>query len=331
MTTLPASMMAAYVDATGAADTIRFGRLPVPAFGPTDVLVDVICCAVNPIDTFVRSGRYKTPMPLPFVIGRDMVGVVAALGPGAVGFAVGQKVWCNSLGHAGRQGAAAQCAVVAGDRLYPLPDGVDPFDAVALLHPAASAFLALFEHGALHAGETVFIAGAAGHVGSAATRLAVEAGATVIASASEADAEYCRGLGASAVLDYRADDLASRVKAIAPRGVDLHLDTSAKHDLDVAVDLLASRGRIVLMAGLAARPFLPVGPLYVKDGRIAGFTISTAYTSELQRAAKRVNGLLADGVLSSRRTERLSLSEAAEAHRRLESGQARGVRLVLAV
>ncbi len=88
------------------------------------------------------------------MIGRDLVGTVAEGGPGAVGFAVGERVWCNSLGHAGRQGAAAEFAVVAADRLYHLPADVDPVVAVAVAHPAATAYLALILHGGLTAGET---------------------------------------------------------------------------------------------------------------------------------------------------------------------------------
>src|SRR5207253_765147 len=111
-------------------------------------------------DTFVRSGAWRTPLEFPFVIGRDLVGTVAAAGAGAGGFRVGDRVWCNSLGHDGRQGAAAEQAVVPVDRLYHLPDGVDPVDAVALAHPAATAHLALFTHGRLRAGESVAVLGA---------------------------------------------------------------------------------------------------------------------------------------------------------------------------
>lgn len=117
-------MRAAYVTELGAADVIRVGELPVPAGGPTDVLVRVEVVAVNPVDTMVRSGAYPTPTPFPFVIGRDLVGTVAEASPGAAGFAPGDRVWCNSLGHGGRQGSFAEYAVVPAERLYPLPAGL---------------------------------------------------------------------------------------------------------------------------------------------------------------------------------------------------------------
>jgi len=136
-----ATMHAAFIERLGPPEHIRYGELPAPRPGPTDVLVDVLATTVNPVDTFVRSGVFRTPMDFPFVISRDLVGVVAAAGPGAPGFAVGDLVWCNSLGHGGRQGAAADQVVVPVDRLYHLPDGVLPTDAVTVVHPAATAYL----------------------------------------------------------------------------------------------------------------------------------------------------------------------------------------------
>jgi NADPH:quinone reductase-like Zn-dependent oxidoreductase len=326
---IPAWMRAAWIDALGPAGSIRYGELPVPVPGPSDVLVRVAAVAVNPVDTFVRSGTYRTPMSFPFVVGRDLAGTVAAAGPGAAGFAAGEAVWCNSLGHGGRQGAAAEYAVVPADRLYRLPRGTGPVAAAAVAHPAATAYLALTVHASLRAGETVYIAGGAGHVGGAAILLAARAGGRVIASASAADLGYCRSLGAEAALDYRAPDLAKRLRDAAPGGVDVHLDTSGQQDLALAVDTLAPRGRIVVMSGIAARAELPTGPLYTRDGRVTGFAISNATIPELAAAAARINQLLADGSLAPRNVEILPLAAAAEAHRRLETGQARGTRLIL--
>ena len=326
---LPEHAYAAYIEERGPAETIRYGQIPVPVPGPTDVLVHVEAVAVNPVDTFVRSGAFATALPFPFVIGRDLVGTVAACGPGAARFTVGERVWSNSLGHAGRQGAAAEYVVVPADRLYPLPGGADPVTTVAILQPAATAYLALTVHGRLRAGETVLIAGAAGHVGRAATMLATGAGARVIATARAADLDTCRSLGADVALDYGDPDLSRRLHEAVPTGVDVHLDTSGHQNLDLAVDVLAPRGRIVVMAGLTQRPELPAGAFYTRDAQIVGFAISNATSSELADAAERINQLIADGVLRPRRVEELPLSSAATAHKRLETGQAAGTRLVL--
>lgn len=315
-------MRAAFVERLGPPDAIRYGDLPAPEAGPTDALVRVRATTVNPVDTFVRSGLYRTDVPLPFVIGRDLVGTVVEAGPGVPGFAPGDEVWCNSLGHAGRQGAAAELAVVPGDRLYRLPPGADPLETVAVVHPGATAALALFTHGGLRAGETVLVGGAAGNVGSAAVVMAAEAGARVVATARPDDFAHCRALGASEVVDYREP-------AAVPAGIDLWVDTSGVNDLTTAVRALAHRGRIVLLAGARTTPSLPAGELYTKDGRLLGFVISRATTAELAEAAATVNRLVATGRLSPRRLERLPLSQAAAVHHRLERGELHGRRVVL--
>lgn len=325
----PERMRAAYIDRLGPAEAIRHGTVPVPTAGPTDVVIRVAAVSVNPVDTFVRSGAFATPMSFPFVIGRDAVGTVAAAGSSGLDVRIGQAVWTNSLGHAGRPGAAAEYAVVPVDRLYPLPDGVDPVQAVAVVHPAATAYLALFTHARLQPGETVYVAGAAGHVGSAATLLAARAGARVLASASAADLGRVRELGAQLAFDYRADDLTARLRAAAPHGVDVHVDTSGRNDLEAALAVLADRGRVVLLAGMASRPVLPAGQLYTHDQSVLGFVISKATSAELAAAAAVLNPLMADGSLRAGCIEELPLGKAADAHARLESGRARGVRLVL--
>lgn len=322
-------MHAAYIEELGPPEVIRYAPLPAPRPGPTDVLVDVAATTVNPVDTFVRSGAWRTPLEFPFVIGRDLVGTVAAVGSGALGYAVGDRVWCNSLGHAGRQGAAATRAVVPVERLYPLPPGVSQIDAVAVAHPAATAYLALFTHGRVLAGETVVVNGAAGNVGGAAVVLAAEAGARVVAVAAGRDADHCRALGAAEVVDYHDPDRWARVAGACPAGVDVYLDTAGRNDLVHAVRLLARRGRVVVLAGMRTRPVLPAGELYLKDCQVVGFTISHATSAELADAARAVNRLLARGALRPRAVQLLPLREAARAHRMVEAGELRGRRVVL--
>lgn len=329
--TVPDVMRAAYIDSVGPADVIRHGDLPVPPVGPTDVLVRVEAVAVNPVDTFVRSGAYATPLPFPFVVGRDLVGEVALAGTGAAGFAPGQRVWCNSLGHAGRQGSCAQYATVAAERLYAAPPDIAGEHLVAAAHPAASAWLALFRHGRLRPGETVYIGGGAGNVGGAAVALAARAGARVVATARAEDAAAVRYLGAAEVLDHHSPDLVEQARRAAPDGYDVHLDTSGRGALADAVDLLAHGGRLVAMVGLGkGAAELPVGRLYTRDASIVGFAVSNATSADLAAAAEGVVRLLRDAPWRPRVADRLPLSMTAEAHRRLEAGEVRG-RLVLTV
>ncbi|MEV0183183.1 NADPH:quinone reductase [Streptomyces sp. NPDC050625] len=316
----PSVMKAAYITAYGPADTIAIGDLPVPVLGPTDVLVHVDALAVNHVDTFVRSGAYRTNTPFPFIIGRDLAGTVTATGPGVSGFQPGDRVWSNSLGHNGRQGAFAQWASVPVERLYRLPDGVSPTEAVAVFHTAATAFLGLFRDGRLRAGDTIVVTGAAGGVGSAVVQLAAAAGAKVVATASKRDAEYCLGLGAHAVVDYSTPDLTAVIAEAAPEGVNLFWDNTGANDIEGMLPLLAQGARVIVMSGLNSRPTVPMGKLYTRDISIHGFAISNASVSDLADAAALINRLLAAGRLRTRIGATLPLAEAAQAHR-LQSAQ----------
>jgi len=316
-------MHAAYIRALGPADSIEIGDIPTPVPGPTDVLVEVELVAANPVDALVRSGLYPTRISFPFVVGRDLVGTVASAGV-ATGFAVGDRVWCNSLGLDGRQGSFAQFAVVPAERCYRLATGVNPAVAVAVAHPAATAYLGWFVHARLRAGETVYIGGAAGNVGNAATAMARRAGAHVVVSARTEDHERCRVAGADVVLDYRDPRLREQLQAAAPTGVHVFWDTSGHHDFDLVGQVIAVGGRVLLTAGADRRPRLQVTALYTKDVNLLGFVISRASVSDLAAAAELVNGMLASGSLTARVSQIVPLSATSEVHARLEAHQVVG-------
>lgn len=167
-------------------------------------------------------------------------------------------------------------------------------------------------------------------MGSAVLQPAVALGANVIATASAQDAQWCRSLGAATVLDYRSANLDQDIKAAAPNGIDVWWDTSGHHDFELALGHLRLGGRIMVMAGLAARAQLPVGALYTRDISLLGFAISNASTPELAAAAKTINKLLATDQLRGRVGQTYRLDEAAQAHRALESGAITG-RIVVTV
>jgi NADPH:quinone reductase-like Zn-dependent oxidoreductase len=269
---------------------------------------------------FVRSGAYRTPTPFPFVLGRDLVGTVAETGPGATGFAVGDRVWSHSMGHGGRQGVTAEYCVVGVDRLYHLPGDVDAARAVAVLHPVATAHLALFRHARLQPGETVLVIGGAGNVGRAATVLAARAGARVLAVARAETAPDCLRAGATAVVDHRDPDAAEQLRELTGDGVDVHLDTSGHQDLDAALAVVGHGARVVLMAGLTARPVLPVGAVYPRDVSLVGFAISNSSVDDLAGTARVINHGLADDAFPIPVSVELPLSRTAEAHRMIEAG-----------
>ncbi len=321
-------MRAAYITELGPADTIVVGDRPDPRPADGEVLVAVDTVSVNPVDTYVRSGRYRTPIPLPFVVGRDLVGTVAALGGGVEGFRVGDRVWGNSAGHDGRQGPSAEYVVVPADRLYPLPDGVDPDVAVAVAHPAATAYLGWFVRARLLAGETVLVGGGAGNVGTAAVQMAAYAGARVVVTAHPRDHDACRAAGADAVLDYADPDLGEAIAAVAPGGVDVLWDTAGHHDFALAGRVLAPEARVLVTAASVREPVVPLFPLYTQDVSVLGFVISRAPAVQFAAAARLVNRMLAEGRLTTRISERMTLGDMADAHRRMESGAVRGRLLV---
>lgn len=321
---LPTRRMAAYITALGGPERITVGELPVPRVGPTDVLVQVVALATNPVDTLVRSGGYATATPFPFVVGRDLVGTVVDAGEGASGLGPGDRVWCNSMGHAGRQGAFATYVVAPVERVYPLSQGVDPVAAVAALHPGATAYLGLFRHGGLGADATVVIGGGAGNVGSCAVELARRAGARVVATAREEDFGRVQALGADLVLDYRDPELTRRLGTAVPEGADVYWDTSGHHDLAQAAAVLARGGRVVLSAAGPAPPALPVRELYTRDAALTGFAISNASVADLAAAARVVNRELAAGRLRTRIAATLALGDSACAHRLVEAPERPG-------
>jgi len=247
-------------------------------------------------------------------------------------FASGHTVWCNSLGHDGRQGVhpGADYAVVACDRPYPLPAGVQPQAAATVLHTAATAWLGLVREARASAGETLFLEGGGGGVGSAVLQMAQAMGLRIVASAAADDEARCLAPGAGAVFDYRRADLHHAVRRACHDGIDIWRDTRGRNDFARWLPLLNPKARIVVMSGLQRRnPALPVGALCTRDIRLCGFAICNASATDLARAAKAINRLLAAGGLASRVGATFTLAQAAQAHAAMASGRVGGRILVL--
>ncbi len=313
-------MLAAFIEETGPPEVIRYGRLPDPQAGPGQVLVRVKAVAVNPVDTYIRGGANFWELPFPFVIGCDLAGVVEAVGEGVSRFSVGDRVWATNQGLLGRQGTFAELAVVDECWLYELPDGVDFDTGAACALVGVTAHLGLFREAGLPAGERLFVQGGSGGVGSMVVQMAKAAGAEVMASAgSPAKAEICRELGADNVVNYRTESIAESVRQWAPEGVHVFWETQREPDFDLAVEVMAERGRMILMAGRDARPEFPVGPFYVKECSLHGFVMFKATPEEMRRCAEDMNRWFVEGKLRPRIDRVMPLSEAAEAHRLQEA------------
>ncbi len=314
-------MKAAFVDRFGPPEVITYGDLPAPHVGVRDVLVKMEAVAVDPIDTYIRSGSFQTSITFPFIIGRDMTGIVAETGSRVTNFRTGDRVWSNNQGYGGRQGTFAEYCSIDESLLYHLPASVDPVRGVAVLHSALTAVLGLQFKAHLRDGEAVFVNGGDGNVGTAVLQIAKAHGARVaVTSGSPEKAAWCRELGADCIIDYKTQNVRNAIRDFAPQGVDLYWDTTLKPDLVQAIDLMAQRGRIVLIAGRSHEAAFPVGPFYLKNLTLCGFTVTDATPPELAQYALEINRHLERGIPNGKIACQLPLAQAAEAHAMVEVG-----------
>src|SRR5215475_12283752 len=176
-------MKAAYITQTGPPEVIKFSELPDPSPGSGQCLIKVAAVDVNPIDVYVRSGMIPVKLSFPWILGRDLAGTVVATGPGVKRFKSGDRVWASNQGAEGRPGTFAELAAVDEQWLYPVPNGVSEQDVVALSLVGLTAHLGLVRDAKLKAGETIFVNGGTGGVGSAVVQMAKVLGARVITTA----------------------------------------------------------------------------------------------------------------------------------------------------
>ncbi len=208
------TMRAIEYDAYGPPKVLQLRAVPKPAPGAGEVLVRVMATSVNPVDAVIRAGKlsFRTGKTFPKRTGIDLAGEVAALGAGAAGFKVGDRVWGVMAleGESGQgQGAAADFVTLPADRLAPSPKGMGAVEAAGLSSVGAVAILALVERGRLKQGERLLVRGAAGGVGCMAVQLGRHLGAHVTAIASEKDLAFVKELGADVALDRRKTSYAS--------------------------------------------------------------------------------------------------------------------------
>lgn len=317
-------MKAAFIERTGPPEVIQFGDQPTPSPGPNQILVRTRAVAVNPIDTYVRSGLVAMNLPIPFVVGCDFAGVVESVGAAVTRFRAGDRVWGSNQGLLGRQGTFAEQIAVDAEWAYPIPPAVSDEAAAAGALVSITAHLGLVREARLKPGETLFVNGGAGGVGSTVIQMARALGARVFTCAgSDAKAEACRALGAEAAFNYTTQNVGAELKKLVPNGVNVWWETTREPDFDRATAALAPRGRFILMAGRDARPPFPVGPFYVKGCSLLGFVMFAASPEDQQIAATDINRWLEQGALKPRIDRVLPLSEAATAHRLQEESTVR--------
>jgi len=197
-------MKAVYIDQHGGPDVLRYGDLPDPTPKPDEVVVDVVAASVNGADWKVRAGESHRQSKFPYTLGRDFSGVVAAAGSAVSDLRVGDPVF--GVLPLGRDGAYAEKVAIKAALVTKKPDAMSHEIAAAMALTGLTAISAIEETLKLKSGERILIQGGAGGVAGFAIQLAKHLGARVITTASAANHDYLRGLGADQIIDYNARD-----------------------------------------------------------------------------------------------------------------------------
>jgi NADPH2:quinone reductase len=249
-------------------DALVWKEVPTPTPGAGEVLIRIEAASLNFPDLLIVQNKYQFKPPLPFVPGSEYAGIVEAVGEGVTQLRVGQRVACLS-----GTGGFATHTVAKAALCLPLPPAFPAVDAAAFIMTYATSHHALLDRGALKAGETVLVLGAAGGVGTAAIQIAKVAGARVIAAAStDEKCALCQRLGADATVNYSRDNLRDALKALTDgRGPDVIYDPVGGELAEPAFRSIAWRGRY-LVIGFAAGPIpaLPMNLPLLKGASLVG-------------------------------------------------------------
>ena len=308
----------------GPPESLVLADVATPEPGPGQIRVTVRAASVNFPDVLIIQNKYQYKPDLPFSPGSDIAGEVSAVGEGVHGFAVGDLV----MGMISWGGFAEQ-AVADSDRFAPVPHGVACDVAAAFPMVYGTSFHALMDRGALKAGETVLVLGAAGGVGLAAVEIAKAAGATVIAAASGREKlAVCAEHGADYGVNYAEEDLRTRLKEICPAGPDVIYDPVGGAMTEPAFRSIGWRGRH-LVVGFAGGdiPKLPLNLALLKNAALVGVFWGAYLKREPeghQADMAQLFDWLADGKIRPRIAHRYALAEAPQAIRDMADRKALG-------
>jgi NADPH2:quinone reductase len=249
-------------------DALQWKDLPTPQPKAGEVRIAIKAASLNFPDLLIVQNKYQMKPPLPFVPGSEYSGVIDAVGDGVTTLKVGDAVAAF-----GGVGGFATHVCVAASLLMPLPKGFAFDDAAAFLCTYGTTWHALMDRGALKAGETVLVLGAAGGVGTAAIQVAKAAGAKVIAAAStDEKCALCKELGADATINYSQGKLRDEIKALTGgKGPDIVYDPVGGDLAEPVFRSIAWRGRyLVIGFAQGSIPSLPLNLTLLKGASIVG-------------------------------------------------------------
>jgi NADPH2:quinone reductase len=307
-------MKAVVVREFGGPEVLQVEDVPDPTPAAGQVLVRVKAIGVNPVDTYIRSGAYARKPALPYIPHTDYAGIVERVGSDVAEWTPGDRVYAHAA--APGSGAAAELAVSEAAQLHPLPAGITFQQGAAIGVPYGTAWRALFIRAQARPGETVFVHGGSGGVGTAAIQIARLYGMRVIATAgTEQGMRLAREQGAHQVLNHRqADYLQALLPLNGGHGADVVLEMLANVNLDRDLDVLAPRGRVVVI-GNRGRIEIDPRKTMGKDAAILGMTLFNAGPDELREIHAGIGAGLERGALTPVVGREFPLAEAGAAHR----------------
>ena len=309
-------MKAIQVNQFGGPEVLQYQEVAELMPGAGEVRVRLFAASVNPVETYIRAGAYASLPTLPYVPGSDGAGIIDEVGEAVTAFAKGDRVFTTSLGKQS-SGTYAEMVICDSKSLFKLPSNTSFEQGAALGTAGLTAIQALYQRGQVRPEEIVLIHGATGGVGTFAVQLAKLAGATVIATAgSQAGMELLQQLGADHVLNHRETNYLAAVKSLTKgHGVDLLVEMLAYVNLEHDFEVMAQRGRIVIVGN---RGSIEINPraIMAKDLEIRGVMLSQLSPSEINENLSRLLLALENGVVPVIE-KKIPLAEAAKAHREI--------------
>ncbi len=326
------TMTAIEIAEPGGPEVLRPVERPRPAPGVGELLIEVAAAGVSRPDVLQRRGGYPPPPGASNIPGLEVAGTVAALGPGAHGWQIGDPVCALVSGG----GYAEFCAAPTAQCL-PVPEGFDMTQAAALPETFFTVWTNVFQRGRLQAGERFLVHGGSSGIGTTAIQIAAARGARVFATAGTADkCAACERLGAERAINYRDEDFVAVVKqATGGEGVDVILDMVGGDYIQRNIKALRTEGRIVYIAFLGgSKAEIDFLPLMLKRATLTGSTLRPRSVEQKSAIADELRAevwpLLDAGRIAPVIDSTFALADAAGAHARMDGGEHIG-KIVLTV
>ena len=308
-------MKAIRAHAFGGPEVLQLEELDDPVPGEGEVVVDVHAAGVNPADTYMLNGTYAIVPELPYIPGGDAGGVIAAVGAGVEAHSLGDRVFVGTALSGDLTGCYAEKVKRKACEVMPLPDGISFAEATAFGVSYTTAHYALFERGRAIAGETVFIHGATGSVGTSAIQLAKRAGLTVIGSGGTTNGlDLIRAVGADHAVDHNKEGYLDAVMQVTGgNGPELILEMLANVNLAADMDLAAKFGRIVI---IGSRGEITINPrvAMMKELDVRGIALWNATAEQVALIMEDILNAVAEGKVRPVIGRQMPLAEAAAAH-----------------